>query len=79
MKPWVRSLLKIILPRETRNQRLRDLNRYRGPAHLLPLQAGAMIFQSYRAQAVVGFNRYAFIGKYVKQSNRAAALALGLG
>jgi hypothetical protein len=63
MKPWVRSLLKIILPRETRNQRLRDLDRYRGPAHLLPLQAGAMIFQSYRAQAVEGFNRYAFIGE----------------
>jgi len=63
MKPFIRSVLTIVLPRHTRKSRLNDLDKYRGPAHLLPLQAAAMVFQSYRAQAVDGFNQYAFIGE----------------
>jgi hypothetical protein len=58
MKPWLRLTLKTILPRDTRNQRLNQLNRYRGDSVGLAKQSIYAVAAEYRHHTIQSFNKY---------------------
>jgi hypothetical protein len=58
MKPWLSLTLKTILPRGTRNQRLNQLNRYRGDSLGLAKQSVYAVAAEYRYHTIQSFNKY---------------------
>jgi hypothetical protein len=58
MKPWLRFILKTVLPRGTREQRLRDLSRYRGNSMGLMMRSAYAVVGEYRYHSVQSFNKY---------------------
>jgi hypothetical protein len=58
MKPWLRLILKTILPRGTREQTLKRLTRYRGDSLGLMRQSAYAVVAGYRHYTVQSFNKY---------------------
>jgi hypothetical protein len=58
MKPWLRYVLKTILPRGTREQRLRQLSRYRGDSLGLMKQSAWAVVAGYSYHTVQSFDKY---------------------
>jgi hypothetical protein len=63
MKAWLHLTLKTVLPRGTRNQRLNQLNRYRGDSLGLAKQSVYAVAAEYRYHTIQSFNKYLVAGE----------------